>query len=314
MNKFRFTIKLVAIAIFMLAFASMTQAQASRTWVSGVGDDANPCSRTAPCKTFAGAISKTLTAGEISVLDPGGFGALTITKAITVNGEGTLAGVLNASVPGFIVNAPTTDNVTIRNVSINAPNNGTDGIRILAAKNVNIENVTINGQANEGIDISATNNVNVAVNNTQIKNCATVGIQVGTTSGLAKVTLDHVSVTNCATGIKGRSNSRISMTECIVAFNGTGVLSESQTAAVFAVINIEHSQITQNSGAGVQAGGGVAVAGSFARISDNQITNNGTSGALVGANGTIETFMNNEIKGNSTDGCVGCINVSGNFN
>src|SRR3954462_8867351 len=79
MNKFRFTIQMLAIAIFMLAFASMTQAQATRTWVSGVGDDVNPCSRTAPCKTFAGAISKTANNGEIDCLDPGGFGVVTIT-------------------------------------------------------------------------------------------------------------------------------------------------------------------------------------------------------------------------------------------
>src|SRR5260221_14491959 len=56
MNKFRFTFKMLVIATFILAFTSLAQAQATRTWVSGVGDDANPCSRTAPCKTFAGAI------------------------------------------------------------------------------------------------------------------------------------------------------------------------------------------------------------------------------------------------------------------
>ena len=76
MNKFRFTIKLLAIATFVLAFASMAQAQATRTWVSGVGDDVNPCSRTAPCKTFAGAISKTFINGEIDCLDEGGFGTI----------------------------------------------------------------------------------------------------------------------------------------------------------------------------------------------------------------------------------------------
>src|SRR3954462_15871835 len=80
-------------------------AQATRTWVSGVGDDANPCSRTAPCKTFAVAISKTAAGGEISVLDPGGFGVVTITKAITINGDATLAGILSAGTTGIIVNA-----------------------------------------------------------------------------------------------------------------------------------------------------------------------------------------------------------------
>jgi hypothetical protein len=85
------------------------QAQATRTWVSGVGDDVNPCSRTAPCKTFAGAISKTATGGEISVLDPGGFGAVTITKAITIDG-GTGSGwasILHSGVPGIIINITT---------------------------------------------------------------------------------------------------------------------------------------------------------------------------------------------------------------
>src|SRR2546427_6998773 len=85
MNKFRFTIRILAIAIFTFAFASLAQAQATRTWVSGVGDDANPCSRTAPCKTFAGAISKTADGGEIDCIDPGGFGTVTITKSITID-------------------------------------------------------------------------------------------------------------------------------------------------------------------------------------------------------------------------------------
>src|SRR5436853_1817773 len=104
MSKFRFTIKILAIAIFTFAFASMAQAQATRTWVSGVGDDANPCSRTAPCKTFAGAISKTAVDGEIDCIDSGGFGAVTITKAITIDGIGVMAGILAAGTNGVNVN------------------------------------------------------------------------------------------------------------------------------------------------------------------------------------------------------------------
>src|SRR3977135_3639735 len=103
MNKFRFTIKILVIATFVFAFASMAQAQATRTWVSGVGDDANPCSRTAPCKTFAGAISKTADGGEIDALDPGGFGQVTVTKNITLNGDGTLAGILDGVGSGILI-------------------------------------------------------------------------------------------------------------------------------------------------------------------------------------------------------------------
>src|SRR5260221_4244760 len=109
MNKFRFTFKMLVIATFILAFTSLAQAQATRTWTSGVGDDANPCSRTAPCKTFAGAISKTAAGGEINVLDPGGFGAVTITKSITISSEGIEAGVLVAGTDGVVVQAGAND-------------------------------------------------------------------------------------------------------------------------------------------------------------------------------------------------------------
>src|SRR5436305_8947631 len=108
MNKFRFTINALAIAIFTFAFASLAQAQATRTWVSGVGDDVNPCSRTAPCKTFAGAISKTAAGGEIDCLDPGGFGAVTITKSLLIDCDYTEGGVLGAGTNGINVNDSTT--------------------------------------------------------------------------------------------------------------------------------------------------------------------------------------------------------------
>src|SRR3977135_4025950 len=118
-----------AAALTVLLSAAPANAQATRTWVSGTGDDANPCSRTAPCKTFAGAISKTAAGGEISVLDPGGFGAVTITKSMTLNGDGTLASILNAgSVNGIIVNAGTSDQVYIRSLSINGTVGATPGL------------------------------------------------------------------------------------------------------------------------------------------------------------------------------------------
>src|SRR3954470_17367905 len=106
-----------------LLLSAVASAQATRTWVSGVGDDVNPCSRTAPCKTFAGAISKTAAGGEISVLDPGGYGTVTITKPITISGVGTHASILSSSVQGVVINitsvtAPQTNTVTLRNIQI----------------------------------------------------------------------------------------------------------------------------------------------------------------------------------------------------
>src|SRR5437016_11965092 len=107
---------------------SAAHAQATRTWVSGVGDDANPCSRTAPCKTFAGAISKTAAGGEINCLDPGGYGVVTITKAITINCEGTLGSILSALTNGVNVNAGPTDRVVLRGIEISGVGTGLTGI------------------------------------------------------------------------------------------------------------------------------------------------------------------------------------------
>ncbi|MEY2499360.1 MAG: hypothetical protein QOD12_2916, partial [Verrucomicrobiota bacterium] len=112
-------LRFLATIAITAGFATAAQAQATRTWVSGVGDDANPCSRTAPCKTFAGAISKTASGGEINVLDPGGFGGVTITKPITISAEGVEAGVLVSGTNAIIVNVPNaTDFVVLRGLDI----------------------------------------------------------------------------------------------------------------------------------------------------------------------------------------------------
>src|SRR5919199_2246737 len=130
----------LAPAIFLIALAipASASAQATRTWVSGVGDDANPCSRTAPCKTFAGAISKTANGGEINCLDPGGFGGVTITKSLTIKCHYTEGGVLVSGTNAIVVNAGAADVVTLRGLDINGLGTGLNGIRILSAKSVSI--------------------------------------------------------------------------------------------------------------------------------------------------------------------------------
>src|SRR6185437_14330708 len=124
----------IAVIVFATGLAS---GQASRTWVSGVGDDANPCSRTAPCKTFAGAISKTAAGGEIDALDPAGFGAVTITKAITIDGGGgQVASVLVSGTNGIVVQAGASDVVILRNLRINGIGTGINGVRFLSGKSL----------------------------------------------------------------------------------------------------------------------------------------------------------------------------------
>ena len=144
MNKFRLFVSVLAVAIFTFAFASSAQAQASRTWVSGVGDDVNPCSRTAPCKTFAGAISKTAAGGMINCLDPGGFGAVTITKAISIICDAATNGIVAANANGIIVNVPNAaDRVVLEGLDIDGLGTGINGVTIITGGRVTIRRCTI---------------------------------------------------------------------------------------------------------------------------------------------------------------------------
>jgi hypothetical protein len=320
MNKFRFTIKLMAVAIFTLAFASLAQGQATRTWVSGVGDDVNPCSRTAPCKTWAGAISKTAAGGEIDALDPGGYGTLTITKSITVDGT-TGAGwgsTLNSGgINGFVINdaltaTPNTVKVTLRNLSINGAGTtqGLNGIRFLAGAQLMVENVSIENQSSNGIDISMNTAVNglIKIRNVDVRRIGAAGISLTNAgTGEVRATIDDSSFTHCGNGIHAKNRSRAVVRNSVASNNTTNGVFADATAAV-AVIRISSSIISFNAGSGVRsgnAGGGVSVV----EIAQNQINQNTGSGALVGTGGSIETFSNNSIRGNGTDGCVGCTAV-----
>ncbi|HEY4114760.1 MAG TPA: hypothetical protein VGM17_11955 [Rhizomicrobium sp.] len=142
-----------------LSWGTPAFAQATRTWVSGVGDDANPCSRTAPCKTFPGALSKTAPGGEINCLDAGGFGNVTITKSISIICE-VEAGVLASGATGVLINAASTDRVLLDGLDIEGLGAGTnvDGIKILSAGVVYIRNCSIRRFTGNGVNLNSTTN------------------------------------------------------------------------------------------------------------------------------------------------------------
>lgn len=311
MSKFRFTIKVLALAIFMFASVSIAQAQASRTWVSGVGDDANPCSRTAPCKTWAGAISKTAACGEIDALDPGGFGAVTITKSITLDGTGTFASILASLVNGIIINALATDVVTIRGISINGFCNGINGINVLQVKTLNVEDCVIfRFNTGNGITVNDSSGANLNVRNTVIRDNTLDGINVTSSAGFVNVTLDNVRLSGNANGLHARSGSKVTARNCVFSNNTTNGVFVDAAAAPLAYASIFASQISMNGANGVRAGNAGNLGGSGAVISQNQIDRNTGNGVLVSTNGVVNTFTNNNIFGNGVDLCPGCTNVA----
>jgi len=271
--------------------------QATRTWVSGVGDDANPCSRTAPCKTFAGAISKTAAGGEIDNLDEGGFGALTITKSITIDGgDGQVASILVVGTNGITVAAGTSDVVTLRNISFQGIHgSGLNGIQLNSAGALHIERCAIFGFSGSGIAITPTSQ---PANGTQVFIEDTVSQDNGGNGlyALASSTNVHVSVSNSRftgnvnAGVYAADFSRVTIWNGNISGNATGLLADAASGST--VISIADSMVTNNVGVGngVQAGGGAGT--SAIRLQHVSLFSNGT-GFSTGTNGTIASFGNN---------------------
>ncbi|HTG85731.1 MAG TPA: hypothetical protein VL907_01805, partial [Pyrinomonadaceae bacterium] len=229
------SLKALLVFSFVLALASAAQAQATRTWVSGVGDDVNPCSRTAPCKTFAGAISKTAKDGEISVLDPGGYGAVTITKSIYINGtHGAGYGSIIASlVNGIIINITDVNDVRkavrLRALDINGVSTGINGISILAANNVWVEDSVIDGFTGDGtnsgmgIRVATAASCNLFVSDTMIHKTIT-GVRVNTTAGFAVANIRNSNIEGNGTGVNAASNSFVTVADSRISNNTTNGL------------------------------------------------------------------------------------------
>jgi hypothetical protein len=223
--------RLSALLVFCFAAAAAADAQAIRTWVSGVGDDVNPCSRTAPCKTFAGAISKTAVNGEINCIDSAGFGAVTIMKSITIDCTGVTGGVLAAGVNGFVINLPaptagspdTRRTVTLRGLDISGAGTGLNGVRIVSATHVFIEKVVIDGFAQNGITVDAAAPVNVVVRDSSIRNNVNAGL-ITTMPGPANIAVVDSLLAANAGGIHAGAGATVRLSGNTIVHNGTGVM------------------------------------------------------------------------------------------
>lgn len=298
-------INVLSVFTVVVLSAALMSAQATRTWVSGVGDDANPCSRTAPCKTFAGAIAKTAPGGEIDALDPGGFGALTITKSITLDGGGgQVASVLVAGTNGIVVAAGPTDIVIIRNMRLdgllgngsNSGNAGLNGIRFLTGKELHIQNCAIFGFSQNGIDIEpSSGGGKVIVSDSFSMNNAAGLFARGSSGNTVTVDIDNshfdgnlpglgsgVWIDSFATGNVNRSVASGNASKGFVASAGSGGTAE---------LDLYNSSASGNT-VGVQSGivgGGT----NLVRVSGNFLNNNGTGFVIGGGGGTISSYGNN---------------------
>jgi hypothetical protein len=288
-------------------WASPAAAQATRTWVSGVGDDVNPCSRTAPCKTFAGAISKTAAGGEIDCLDPAGYGTLTITKSITIDCTGTFGSVLNSGgINGFVINdsataTPGTIEVRLRGLSINGAGTtpGLNGIRFISGRALYVENVFIQNQKNgAGIALQPTGSISVQLNNVSIVNGSTGILVQPTGTGVVKALISKTAVVgNASNGLRVDSASTstagiaVNVEDSAFSSNAAGISTNSTTRALTVMVN--HTTLTNNGGAGISNNG----ASSTIVVGNTTITGNG-AGITATAGAATFTYGDNRNDAN----------------
>ena len=309
----RFSLRILTLMLFTLSFAAVAQAQATRTWVSGVGDDLNPCSRTAPCKTFAGAISKTASNGEINCLDPGGFGAVTITKSITIDCEDTQGSILASGTTGVIVNiaaADTIKTVRLRGLSINGSGSGAiTGIRGINVSSANtaavklfVDEVFIQNFLNEGILFNAPGG-DLVVRDSLITNCAgNAGVRtLSTLAGTGGVI--HVSITRTTShlnqqGFRFEGNSFGVISNSSASNNTLNGFVVNPTTIGNAEMNIVDSTANDNRQFGVFSGA-TGFAG-VVRIFNLTAFHNTTLQLEVAAGGSILSNTRNHI-GTPTD-------------
>ena len=291
MKKFGLSVAITAAMLLPLLCGAPAQAQATRTWISGVGDDVNPCSRTAPCKTFPGAISKTAAGGEINCLDPGGFGGVTITKSITLDCSGTFGSILVNGTPGITINSDSAASVRIRGISINGAGTtlGTNGIRIIgsgasiATSQVLIENVVIDQFSARGIS-DERNGGKLFVTNTTVRNAtqSCIVILPGVAAALNAV-FNNVRTFACGNGgLAVNNNAQAVVTNSVFSDSSVGVDIESG-----AIVDISSSVISGNTTGFFLT--------STLRLANSDVAFNAT---LVGGGGAISSYTNNRFSNN----------------
>lgn len=301
-NTVRKSWRVVAALLLTWLSVGVASAQATRTWVSGVGDDANPCSRTAPCKTFAGAISKTAAGGVINVLDPGGYGGVTITKAITIEAVGDVAGVLVAGTNGVIVNAGANDTVVLRNLSFHGVGTGLNAINFIAGKSLIVDGCVIELFTQDGISFKPAAAASLVVRNTLIRgvgtasagNGAAIQVAPGAT-GLANISIQGLTASDSVNGLR--------LSGAVSGVVRDSMLSDNLSNGVFAFgpgaveVSLERISAQGSTGYGILAQGSKIVI----RLTDSTITRN-DDGVLAWIGAKLLSAGNNRISGNLVDG------------
>lgn len=199
---------ILALSIGLL---SLTASAAPLTYISSTGDDNNPCSRSAPCRTFAGGLSKTDANGDLIVLDSGIYGPLYINRSVRVTAIGVHAGTGRPD-GWFNTNAATVsigpaDVVVLRGLTMTG---GRAALDYTNGGTLHIEDCTI-ARGEWGIAFRGTGRLfvkdSIITNNLYVGilvgmyNCSWTGIPYVCGQGTAIASIDHCQIDAYSTGV-----------------------------------------------------------------------------------------------------------------
>lgn len=304
----------VAVGIFSFLIVSDAEAQSNRTFVSGHGSDSGPCTLTAPCRSFAQAITQTALGGEITVLDSAGYGPVTITQSVTITNPGGIEAGITA--PGgnnaITITASSAANITLRGLTLLGGGAGANGIVVnsSAGGSLNIIGCFIKDFTASGIAIQpSAGTLTALISDTHTLNNGSKGINIAPTSAAGvDFSITQVTANNNANGISldasasnGRVNGVISASH--VDDNSSNGITASGKSGFFNVyVHIKDSYANRNNGNGISAvntGTAVGVfSGTGIALDDIYALSNGVDIA-TGANSSIFTFGNNAFGGTS---------------
>jgi parallel beta-helix repeat protein len=312
-------------ALALVLPVAAAHASLQRTFVSPAGNDANvasSCSLALPCRTFGAAISVTNNAGEIIVIDSGGYGAVTITKSVSIiSPPGIYAGIaVFATQEGVTINTPGIK-VVLRGLTINGQG-GTVGIHFSQGSRLDIDGCTVENMNQEGILVDGAGTITIS-NSTVVSNSG-IGIHInaGATATIAESlvesnaqtgiairagangTIEHTTVVkNASNGISVHgvvSGTRVAIVSSVVADNAAdGIYAEALAASLVSRLDVANTTVVRNNVNGIRintAGGGTVSAG----IVSNQIAQNSGSGILVAGAGSSARVSWNAVFYNGT--------------
>jgi len=315
MIKFKSSL-LLASLLALSASVSPGHAQQARSFVSGLGSDTNApnCIRTAPCRTFQVAHDNTLAAGEITVLDPGSYGGVTITKAISIinDGVGEAGALVSGGSNGITINVGATDAVSLRGLTIKGIGfGGGNGIVFNAGGSLTIENCvirTLSGQSlGTGITFSPQNTTSsLFVSNTVVTGNSNIGLLVNVASGIANAILNRVEASSNATNFEffstgtGVINATVDNSVAGLAkatVNSAGFFAAAMNSGSTNLM-ITRSVASLNS-VGLLVNAITNTAGAIIRLGSSTVTQNNVTWSTFSSSGSMVSFGDNFVAGNS---------------